>query len=142
MTGEATWADCFQRLKRRFDVSGPVTASELVVSGMCSGACLVATSDGCDCRCRGEWHGALADALVKPRWNIANTTPDSYPNNANGVVTINDLPTPYPRPWPHFPHCPECSRRLWSKVQRMPGPREDGTCPYCAAVVGLKLETS
>ena len=38
------------------------TASELVESGQCSGQCLVAAADYCDCRCRGVYHGRLASA--------------------------------------------------------------------------------
>lgn len=45
-----------------------VPAAELVIQGLCSGLCLVAR-DGdvrgkCQCRCRGEFHGALADTPV------------------------------------------------------------------------------
>jgi hypothetical protein len=42
------------------------TASELVASGRCSGMCMVASisTEKCDCRCDGEYHGALSDANV------------------------------------------------------------------------------
>ena len=131
----AVWA---WMVRDRRDERGPETAADLIALGMCSGACLVASLEsfgGCDCRCRGEWHGVLADAPVKSRWNVARMTPDPAPNADTGVVTLGDLPEPVPSPWPHFPHCPGCSRRLWAKSQRMPGPREDGTCPYCATLV-------
>lgn len=41
--------------------------------------------------------------------------------------------------WPHFPHCPSCHRRLWSKSPRhlqdprgpiLP-PTATGACPHC-----------
>ena len=131
----AVWA---WMVRDRRDERGPETAADLIALGVCSGACLVASLEsfgGCDCRCRGEWHGVLADAPVKSRWNVARMTPDPAPNADTGVVTLGDLPEPVPSPWPHFPHCPGCSRRLWAKSQRMPGPREDGTCPYCATLV-------
>ena len=43
------------------------TAGELVSSGQCTGGCLVAATgvDDCDCRCRGDWHGALANVTVQ-----------------------------------------------------------------------------
>lgn len=42
--------------------------------------------------------------------------------------------------WSHFPHCPKCSRRLWSETPRrardprgpVKGPTRDGRCPHCA----------
>lgn len=44
-------------------------AADLVAQGLCSGLCLVARDDDrngkCQCRCRGEFHGALADAQVE-----------------------------------------------------------------------------
>lgn len=43
----------------------PVTARDLVTLGYCSGSCLVAADgkDGtsCTCKCKGWWHGHLAD---------------------------------------------------------------------------------
>lgn len=44
----------------------PVTAGELVNSGECSGQCLVAADDSCECKCGGFWHGALAAYVVLP----------------------------------------------------------------------------
>ncbi|TMR13793.1 hypothetical protein ETD86_29960 [Nonomuraea turkmeniaca] len=45
-----------------------VPASELISSGLCTPACLVAagphTDSACQCRCRGQWHGVLADVPV------------------------------------------------------------------------------
>ncbi|MBP2523716.1 DNA-directed RNA polymerase subunit RPC12/RpoP [Rhodococcus sp. PvP104] len=43
---------------------------------------------------------------------------------------------PPSRPWPHFPHCPECRRRLWVKEgSRHPitPPTADMRCPHCNA---------
>lgn len=42
-------------------------ANDLIESGDCSGACLVASPGSvgsCDCRCKGYYHGNLADAIV------------------------------------------------------------------------------
>ncbi|MDQ0376606.1 hypothetical protein [Amycolatopsis thermophila] len=50
--------------------AGTYTAMEAVASGHCSGACLTAAPDtaaGCDCRCGGAFHGALADVEITPR---------------------------------------------------------------------------
>jgi hypothetical protein len=44
-----------------------VAAAELVATGECSPACLVASGDDpakCTCRCQGQYHGALADVSV------------------------------------------------------------------------------
>jgi hypothetical protein len=43
-----------------------MTAAELVKEGLCDGSCLVATGpiDGCECACRGDFHGLLADTVV------------------------------------------------------------------------------
>lgn len=44
-----------------------LTARELVISGRCSGACLVGDEDevkSCTCRCGGRYHGALANCAV------------------------------------------------------------------------------
>lgn len=44
------------------------------------------------------------------------------------------------KPWPHFPHCPQCHQRLWATTFRrhkrdprgpLQLPTEDGQCPYC-----------
>src|SRR5262245_54201770 len=43
-----------------------MTVGELVADRLCDGACLVATGPrlGCDCRCRGKYHGALSGVEV------------------------------------------------------------------------------
>jgi len=43
-----------------------ITALEAVRSGQCTAVCLIAGEVTCECRCRGLFHGALADAEVKP----------------------------------------------------------------------------
>lgn len=56
-----------------------IPAADLVERGLCTGACLVARDDGpdgkCQCRCGGEFHGALSEAPVAtgqdPRWWMA-----------------------------------------------------------------------
>lgn len=48
---------------------GPMVVSDLIESGQCSGACMVSapkTAKSCTCRCRGLYHGALADSIVSP----------------------------------------------------------------------------
>lgn len=48
----------------------PETAGDLIMLGLCSGACLVADEASakiCDCRCGGKWHGAMADAPLYGR---------------------------------------------------------------------------
>lgn len=42
------------------------TAAELVRQGECTGACMIALEQSCDCRCGGMFHGALASEVVKP----------------------------------------------------------------------------
>jgi hypothetical protein len=42
----------------------PLTAGELVSEGLCSAACLIASEGACICRCRGSYHGVLADAPI------------------------------------------------------------------------------
>jgi hypothetical protein len=41
-----------------------ISAAELLDFGLCTGQCLLGQEDDCICRCRGRWHGALADAQV------------------------------------------------------------------------------
>lgn len=41
-----------------------LTAGELVRIGRCDGKCLLALEDRCDCRCRGAFHGLLADIPI------------------------------------------------------------------------------
>lgn len=42
------------------------TVGDLVESGRCDGKCLVASSPekGCNCTCRGAWHGILAEQSI------------------------------------------------------------------------------
>lgn len=52
------------------DLHDPETAGDLIMLGLCSGACLVADEASakiCDCRCEGKWHGAMADAPIYGR---------------------------------------------------------------------------
>lgn len=48
------------------------------------------------------------------------------------VVWASDLGGPEPPPWPNFPHCPSCHRRLWAANRLIRGPHPAfGTCPHC-----------
>lgn len=49
------------------------TAAQLVYRGGCSPQCLVSGErrSGCDCRCRGQYHGILAGADVAHAWRRA-----------------------------------------------------------------------
>lgn len=49
----------------------PIVARELLVSGKCSAACLLANGfSDCECSCDGQYHGALLDEEV-PRQRVA-----------------------------------------------------------------------
>lgn len=69
----AAEADIFVRAWNREDEAeryGPRTAGDLVLLGLCTGACLVAdeaSEKTCDCRCGGRWHGVLVGALITGR---------------------------------------------------------------------------
>ncbi|MFR9807078.1 hypothetical protein ACL02T_32995 [Pseudonocardia sp. RS010] len=41
-----------------------VPAASLIALQQCTGQCLLALDDDCDCRCRGRWHGALTEARI------------------------------------------------------------------------------
>ena len=48
-----------------------VAAIDLIITGRCTGQCLTAYDDECDCRCRGKFHGVLLNAPVhedRSRW--------------------------------------------------------------------------
>jgi len=47
------------------------------------------------------------------------------------IVTRASQITPRRAPWPHFPHCPGCRRRLHSEARRVTPPTDDGRCPHC-----------
>lgn len=45
----------------------PQTARQALEMGECTPACLLALGDGeCTCPCRGDWHGAVTDAALRP----------------------------------------------------------------------------
>jgi hypothetical protein len=41
-----------------------VPAAALVLTGVCSAACLLASGGDCTCRCRGRFHGLLAEVPI------------------------------------------------------------------------------
>lgn len=47
-----------------------IPAAGLIATGLCTGACLLALDDDCDCRCAGRFHGHLTEAAVEvdPSW--------------------------------------------------------------------------
>lgn len=62
-------------------------------------------------------------------------------NEPRVVLTPASAIAPKRAPWPHYPHCPNCHQRLWSKDpdasrrarrgEPILLPTADGRCPHC-----------
>ena len=77
------WSD-----EDRREQYGPETAGDLIILGLCSGACLVAdeaSAKACDCRCGGQWHGALMDAQIDRHHDDDDEGDDAVPR-----MVVND----------------------------------------------------
>lgn len=76
---------------------GPLTmtisipAAGLIATGLCTGACLLAFDDDCDCRCGGRFHGRLVEAPVAVETNWRPHHPESTSADPTDRTFLGDI---------------------------------------------------